>query len=84
MLDAVADAPLVVTVENGMVAAGAGAYLADRLVERTGVRHAPAVLRLGTPDAYLPHGAPDRILSELGLDGPGIAAATRKALADER
>ncbi len=84
MLDAVADAPLVVTVENGMVAAGAGAHLADRLVERTGVRHAPPVLRLGTPDAYVPHGSPDRILSELGLDGPGVAAATRKALADER
>ncbi len=84
MLDAVAEAPLVVTVENGMVSAGSGAYLADRLVERAGVRHAPPVLRLGTPDAYLPHGTPDRILTELGLDGPGIAAATRKALADER
>jgi 1-deoxy-D-xylulose-5-phosphate synthase len=83
MLDAVADAPLVVTVENGMVGAGAGAYLADRLVERTGVRHAPPVLRLGTPDAYLPHGSPERILSELGLDGPGVAAAARKVLADE-
>jgi 1-deoxy-D-xylulose-5-phosphate synthase len=84
MLDAVSDAPLVVTVENGMMAAGAGAHLADRLAERTGVRHVPAVLRLGTPDAYLPHGTPERIRSELGLDGPGIAAATRKALADER
>lgn len=84
MLAAAADCPLVVTVENGLVGGGAGAELADRLVERAGVRHAPAVLRLGVPSAYLPHGAPGRILAELGLDGAGIAAATRKALTDDR
>jgi len=37
---------------------------------------------VGVPSASLPHGAPDRILAELGLDAAGIAAATRKALAD--
>ena len=84
MLAAAAEAPLVVTVENGLVGGGGGAELADRMVERAGVRHAPPVLRLGVPAAYLPHGAPDRILAELGLDGAGIAAATRKALTDER
>jgi len=84
MLDAAASAPLVVTVENGMVGGGAGAELADALTERAGVRHTPPVLRLGVPAAYLPHGAPARILAELGLDGAGIAAATRKALSDER
>ena len=84
MLAAAAEAPLVVTVENGLVGGGGGAELADRLVERAGVRHAPPVLRLGVPSAYLPHGAPDRILAELGLDAAGIAAATRKALTDER
>ncbi len=84
LLDAAAAAPLVVTVENGLVGGGAGAELADRLSERAGVRHAPPVLRLGVPAAYLPHGAPDRILAELGLDAAGIAAATRKALNDER
>jgi 1-deoxy-D-xylulose-5-phosphate synthase len=80
LLDAAAAAPLVVTVENGVVSGGAGAYLADRLVERTGVHRAPPVLRLGVPDGYLPHAAPDRILAELGLDADGIAAAVRKAL----
>jgi 1-deoxy-D-xylulose-5-phosphate synthase len=64
-------APLVVTVENGLVSGGAGAELADRLTERAGVRHAPPVLRLGVPDTYLPQGKPDRILAEIGLDGPG-------------
>jgi 1-deoxy-D-xylulose-5-phosphate synthase len=84
MLAAAAEAPVVVTVENGVVGGGAGAELADRLVELVGVRHAPPVLRLGVPAAYLPQGKPARILAELGLDGAGIAAATRKALSDER
>jgi transketolase C-terminal domain/subunit len=84
MLAAAAEAPLVVTVENGLVGGGAGAELADRITELVGVRHAPPVLRLGVPAAYLPQGKPARILAELGLDGPGVAAATRKALTDER
>jgi 1-deoxy-D-xylulose-5-phosphate synthase len=83
MLDVAGAAPLVVTVENGVVSGGAGSYLSDRLVERTGVRQAPPVLRLGVPDGYIPHGNPDRILAELGLDAAGIAAATRKALRDD-
>jgi len=84
MVAAATEAPLVVTVENGVVGGGAGSELTDRIVERAGVRHAPPVLRLGVPAAYLPHGSPDRILAELGLGGDGIAAATRKALTDER
>jgi len=84
MLDAAASAPLVVTVENGVVGGGAGSELADRMVERAGLLQSPPVLRLGVPAAYLPHGKPDVILAELGLDAPGIAAATRKALSEER
>ena len=84
MLAAAAEAPLVVTVENGVVGGGAGTELTDRLTELAGVRHAPPVLRLGVPSAFLPHGKPDRILAELGLDAPGIATATRKVLADQR
>ncbi|MTV27035.1 1-deoxy-D-xylulose-5-phosphate synthase [Nitriliruptoraceae bacterium ZYF776] len=82
MLEAAAAAPLVVTVENGYVAGGAGAHLADRLVELAGVREAPPVLRLGVPDAYLQHAKPAQILAELGLDGAGVAAAVRKVLTD--
>jgi 1-deoxy-D-xylulose-5-phosphate synthase len=82
LLTALAQAPFVVTVENGLVGGGAGAYIADRVVERTGVRQAPPILRLGVPESYIPHAKPDHIISELGLDGAGIAAAIRKALAD--
>jgi 1-deoxy-D-xylulose-5-phosphate synthase len=82
MLAAAAAAPLVVTVENGLVGGGAGAELADRVVELAGVRSAPPVLRLGVPTTYLAQGKPARILAELGLDAPGIAAAVHKACGD--
>jgi 1-deoxy-D-xylulose-5-phosphate synthase len=84
LLDGIKDAPLIVTVENGFVHGGAGSFIVDKLTDRVGVRHVPAVLRLGVPDTYLDHGTPERILAELGLDADGIAAATRKALADDR
>jgi len=35
------------------------------------------LLVLGVPVAYIPHGKADAILSELGLDGPGVAAEVR-------
>ena len=37
------------------------------------------MLILGVPTAYIPHGKPDQILAQLGLDGSGIAAAITKA-----
>jgi len=80
MLDSLASVPMVVTVENGVVNGGAGSFLADALVERAGVRHAPPVLRLGVPAAYLPQAKPARILAELGLDAAGITASVKKAL----
>jgi hypothetical protein len=38
------------------------------------------VVVLGVPDAYVAHGDPATIRSELGLDGIGIAAAARDGL----
>jgi hypothetical protein len=38
------------------------------------------LLVLGEPTAYIPHGAQEQILAQMGLDGPGIAAAIAKAL----
>lgn len=80
MLEDLAGHELVVTVENGVVNGGAGAYIADRLVELTGVMQAPRVLRLGVPDSYIAHAKSDRILAELGLDAAGIDAMIRKTL----
>ena len=80
MLEDLSRYDLVVTVENGYVGGGAGAHIADRLVELTGVLQAPRVLRLGVPDGYIQHAKPDHILAELGLDAAGIDAAIRKTL----
>ena len=35
---------------------------------------------LGVPDQYIPQAKPTQILSDLGLDGPGLAASIMAAL----
>jgi 1-deoxy-D-xylulose-5-phosphate synthase len=72
---------LVVTVEDGVRSGGAGAFIADAVADLVETRAAPPFLILGVPTAFVPHGAQDRILAQLGLDGAGIAAAVSKALA---
>jgi 1-deoxy-D-xylulose-5-phosphate synthase len=72
---------LVVTVEDGLKIGGAGAFIAESLAGLDERRIAPPVLVLGLPSAYIPQGKADAILANLGLDGPGIAAATAKTLA---
>ena len=76
---------LVVTVEDGTRVGGAGTFMADAIAAAagaaaTGTRSAPPVVVLGTPVSYLPQAKPARIHAELGLDGPGIAAAVCTAL----
>jgi 1-deoxy-D-xylulose-5-phosphate synthase len=39
------------------------------------------VLILGLPSEFLPHGNPDQILADLGLDAAGVLASTEAALA---
>jgi len=86
MLEAIARSRLVVTAEDGLVHGGAGSYLlgeADRVADVRGLP-GPRQVVLGVPTRYLPHAKPDVILAQLGLDGPGIADATRRALARRR
>jgi 1-deoxy-D-xylulose-5-phosphate synthase len=71
---------LIVTVEDGIRSGGAGAFIADSVADLHETRACPPVLVLGIPTAYIPHGAQEQILSQLGLDGPGIAAAVSKAI----
>jgi 1-deoxy-D-xylulose-5-phosphate synthase len=88
--DLVADAGrhrLVVMVEDGVREGGAGARLVDAIGRSAlapdgldGPEGPPPVVVLGVPDAYVPHGDPAAIRSELGLDGVGIAAAARAGL----
>jgi deoxyxylulose-5-phosphate synthase len=35
---------------------------------------------LGIPRAYIPQDKPDRILAQLGLDGPGLAQSIREVV----
>jgi 1-deoxy-D-xylulose-5-phosphate synthase len=80
MLRAAAAAPLVVTVEDGVRVGGAGSFIADAIAALDEGRACPPLLTLGTPDHFIAQAKPARIHAELGLDGHGIAAATRKAL----
>ena len=68
----------VLTAEDGVREGGVGAMIADAL------DHAPAMKVLGVPVAFIPHGKPDRILADLGLDGAGLAAEARALLAGLR
>lgn len=71
---------LIVTVEDGVRSGGAGTFIADAVADLHETRSCPPVLVLGVPTAFIPHGGQEQILSQLGLDGPGIAAAVAKAL----
>jgi 1-deoxy-D-xylulose-5-phosphate synthase len=66
---------LVVTVEDGVREAGAGARIVDAIGRATAPGAGPPTVVLGTPDAYVAHGDAAAIRAGLGLDGPGIAAA---------
>jgi 1-deoxy-D-xylulose-5-phosphate synthase len=63
-----------VTLEDNVVAGGAGTGVAECLAAH-GVTL--PILHLGLPDAYLEHGTREEVLSEAGLDLPGIRKAIR-------
>jgi 1-deoxy-D-xylulose-5-phosphate synthase len=73
---------VVVTAEDGMQHGGAGSAIESALAEmaRESGGTGPSVVKVGLPDAYLPHGRADAMLSELGLDGPGLAATVLTTL----
>ena len=68
---------LLVTVEENVVAGGAGAAVAEAL-SSDGL--AVALLMLGLPDQFVEHGDPQVLLSDCGLDGAGITRAVRQRL----
>ncbi len=68
----------VITIEDGVREGGIGMNIADQV-------HALAanvpVQVLGIPSKFLPQGAAEKILAQLGLDADGIVAAARSVLA---
>ena len=65
---------LLVTVEEGVVAGGAGSAVAEALAA-AGIT--VPILHLGLPDLFLDHGDPNFLLAHVGLDAAGILASVR-------
>ena len=74
---AAASTKLVVTVENGIIAGGAGEGVLE-VLSRQG-NNVPTLL-LGIDDKFVPHGKPAKLLADLGLDPAGIAASVKAAM----
>ena len=68
---------LVVTIEENVIAGGAGSGVAEALAA-AGI--AVPVLHLGLPDHFVDHGDPAFLLAHVGLDAKGIAAAVAARL----
>jgi 1-deoxy-D-xylulose-5-phosphate synthase len=69
---------LIVTVEENVVAGGAGTGVAEILQE---LGKTPPILHLGLPDQFIDHGDPAALLAGVGLNREGIAAAVRSRAA---
>ena len=68
---------VIVTVEEGVIAGGAGSAVAEALAA-DGV--AVPIVMLGLPDKFVEHGDPQLLLAECGLDAAGIVRAVRARL----
>ena len=76
--DMMADAAthrLVITIEDGLAAGGVGSMIAMQLAD---AETPPRVRVMGLPDTYLPHGDPDELLGQVGLDTAGIVAQVQR------
>ncbi|MBN8772227.1 MAG: 1-deoxy-D-xylulose-5-phosphate synthase [Thiobacillus sp.] len=68
---------LLVTLEENVVAGGAGAGVAEALAELGVIM---PILHLGLPDTFIEHGDPTRMLADCGLDAAGIEHAVRQRI----
>ncbi len=68
-----------VTIEENVVAGGAGSAVAEALAAR-GIR--VPIHHLGLPDRFPDHGDPAAILAECGLDSAGIVESIRRRFAE--
>lgn len=68
--------PAVLTVEEGQVSNGFGAFMA-REIDDLVLDAPPRVSALGVPDAFIDHGTRGELLAEIGLDADGVADRVR-------
>jgi len=76
VLKALTQCPFVVTVEEAALVGGFGSAVLEAAAD-AGIS-AARVRRLGIPDHFVEHGERGELLSDLGLDGDGIAEACRE------
>lgn len=81
VLAAARDHRLLVTLEESVVAGGAGSGV-NELLAAEGVQ--VEVLNLGLPDDFVEHGKPAELLAACGLDAEGIETAVRRRLETSR
>lgn len=74
----------VLTVEEGTVANGFGAYIGREILDDPGLPAPRALGTLGIPDAFVEHGPRSVLLGELGLDAEGIARRARALVSRRR
>ncbi|SER49923.1 1-deoxy-D-xylulose-5-phosphate synthase [Vreelandella subterranea] len=77
VLHAADEHELLVTLEENVIAGGAGSAV-NELLHAEGVQ--VEVLNLGLPDAFVEHGTPAELLRDCGLDADGIERAIRARL----
>jgi 1-deoxy-D-xylulose-5-phosphate synthase len=69
--------PVMLTVEEGQISNGFGAFLA-READGLALERRPRMASMGIADRFVEHGARKILLHELGLDAQGIAARVRE------
>ena len=72
-------ADLVVTVEENVIAGGAGSAVLETLERH---RVTTPVLQIGLPDRFIDQGDPGIQLADVGLTAEGIASSIRARLAE--
>ena len=77
ILAAAGEHGLIVTIEENVIAGGAGSGVGE-LLAASSMR--PSLLHLGIPDHFIEHGTPGELLAECGLDAEGIEASIRRRL----
>ena len=69
--------PTVLTIEEGQVVNGFGAFMAKELNELN-LKTAPQMSAMGLPDSFIEHGARKDLLADIGLDVKGMVTRVRR------
>ena len=72
---------MLVTIEENVVAGGAGSAVGEALAARGIVI---PLLQLGLPDAFVDHGDPAQLLADCGLDVRGVVASVNARFGQRR